>query len=474
MLAIMDRRRFVMTASAVALAKPTHAASLAGSELRDVTWIGADDAASAEYSTAYARTHVGIPARRALCASATGVQNAVRWARDQGLGFAVRSGGHCFAGLSQHSDLVIDQRQLNAIHFDAAAQTVTVGAGTHLGTLAHALAGKGASIPGGICPTVAMSGYALGGGIGYLGRRDGLLIDQLKSLKIVTAHGDLLTASATKNPDLFWACRGGGGGNFGIVTELTFRVQPIQPMHWVRMVEPADAVRTAEILFLWQHRVQTYPRHTTLHLRLTRRTDTTFLVLLEGLSGWSEDTLRTELAHLMRTSTDVAQHGMFTGTPAQLVQRMMPDAGNISSDLLSHSHLFDGPVGERGTLDILSELLNHPKGRVNLNIEPLGGAIADVAPDATAFVHRKTSFAVQSQILLQPSDDKAALMQANEAMRAVLQPLANGGVYVNYPDLTLVDWGRKYWGANLPRLKAIKRKYDPDAIFTHRHSLNHA
>ncbi|MEM1161157.1 MAG: BBE domain-containing protein, partial [Pseudomonadota bacterium] len=125
-------------------------------------------------------------------------------------------------------------------------------------------------------------------------------------------------------------------------------------------------------------------------------------------------------------------------------------------------------------LDILARLMEQPHGRVHLNIEPLGGAVADVAADATAFPHRQTSFAIQSQVLLRDGDDKKVLLASNEAMRWVLQPLANGGVYLNYPDLTLSDWGRRYWGSNLPRLKSIKARYDPDNVFTHAQSLERA
>ena len=470
----MNRREFILSASAAASTQPAFSKALDISGLRDVTLLRSDAPEAREYHRSYSRKPVGVPKLRALCSSEIGVSDTLRWAQEKSLGFAIRSGGHSFEGFSYHPDLVIDLRQMNTVRFDRNAQTVTVGPGAHLGTVARTLAKHNASVPGGICPTVAMSGYTLGGGIGYFGRRDGLLIDQLQSLRMITADGTPVTASAAKNPDLFWACRGGGGGNFGIVTEMTFRTQPAEPMQYVHLVEAVDAVRAAEILFLWQHNCQAYPRHTTLHLRITRRQDTNFLIVLEGLSGWDSDTLTQEISRLMRAPSSKIEHGLHAGTIANLTRRMMPEGHSISSEILSHSHLFNGPVGERGTLDILSDLLNHPNGRLHLNIEPLGGAISDVAPDATAFPHRTTSFVVQSQILLLPKDDRAAMAASNEAMREVLEPLSNQGVYVNYPDLKLKAWGQKYWGDNLPRLKAIKRKYDPDDVFDHAHSLNRA
>lgn len=398
----------------------------------------------------------------------------VRWARERNLGFAIRSGGHCFTGFSQHADLVIDLRELNMIRFEPDAGTVTIGAGALLGTVARYLAEHGVSVPGGICATVGMAGQTLGGGIGYFSRQGGLLADQLLSLRMVTAAGDLIDVSESRHPDLFWACRGAGNGNLGIVTDLRFRVASMPPMSLVRVVEPVEAVRAAEILYLWQHRCQLWPRHTVLHLRISKRTDTTFLIILEGLSGWPTGDLAEELSLVLRTTRERVLNDIHSGSFAKLTQRMMPSDVQIGGILLSHSHLFEEPVGERGTLDILSMLIGQPAGRVHLNIEPMGGAIADVAPDATAFPHRATSFSIQSQAFLRDDDDRDALIRSNEAMRQVLEPLATGGVYVNYPDLTLTGWGQKYWGENLPRLKAIKASYDPDTVFDHAQSIARA
>lgn len=422
----------------------------------------------------YSRAFDRVPGLRALCSTQDGVAQALKWARDTETGFAVRSGGHSFAGLSQHEDLVIDLRRMDDVRLDAAQGTVTVGAGATLGKVARTLARRNLSVPGGICAPVGMAGHTLGGGIGYFGRRDGLLSDQLESLRIVTANGELLNVSEDSHPDLFWACRGGGTGNFGIVTDLTLRVQRAQPMQWVRFTAPVGAIRAAETLFLWQHRAQTWPRHTVLHLRLAKQTGASFLITLEGLSGWSGEDLATELAILLRTTSDEVRRAIYSGTMSELIQRMMPSDAFIRADLLSHSHLYRGPMGERATLDVLSALLDHPAGRVNLNIEPLGGAVADKAPSATAFPHREASFAIQSQVILRESDDREALTASNEAMRSVLEAQATGGVYANYPDLSLSDWGRKYWGNNLPRLKEIKARHDPEAVFDHAHSIARA
>jgi len=211
-----------------------------------------------------------------------------------------------------------------------------------------------------------------------------------------------------------------------------------------------------------------------LHLRLAKQTGASFLITLEGLSGWSGDDLAAELAILLRTTTDDVQRAIYPSTMSELIQRMMPSDAFIRADLLNHSHLYNAPMGERATLDVLSTLLDHPAGRVNLNIEPLGGAVADKAPNATAFPHREASFVIQSQVILRDTDNREALTASNEAMRGVLEAQATGGVYANYPDLSLSDWGQKYWGNNLPRLKEIKARHDPETVFDHAHSIARA
>jgi FAD/FMN-containing dehydrogenase len=162
-----------------------------------------------------------------MCKNARAVSVIVDWCRSNNLPFAVRCGGHSYEGLSQSSSVVIDTRLLNSLTADAQMKTATVGAGASLGQLYQVIAPRGFAFPGGSCPTVGVSGHLLGGGYGYLARPFGLACDNVLSIDLVDPQGNQVHADAQENPDLFWACRGGGGGTFGIATRYELRLIPL-------------------------------------------------------------------------------------------------------------------------------------------------------------------------------------------------------------------------------------------------------
>src|SRR5687768_88665 len=166
----------------------------------------------------------------ARCAGVADVIDAVRFGRSNGLEVAVRSGGHSFPGLSVcDGGLVIDLSLMKGIRVDPEARTARAQAGVLLGELDRETQAFGLAVPAGIVTHTGLAGLTLGGGIGWLMRKYGLTIDQLLSVDIVTAEGELVKASETENADLFWGVRG-GGGNFGIVTEFEFRLNPVGPI----------------------------------------------------------------------------------------------------------------------------------------------------------------------------------------------------------------------------------------------------
>ena len=167
------------------------------------------------------------PGGVALCADTADVQAALAWARRYDVPFAARSGGHSYAGYCASRGLVISLAPMRSIRVDQRALTVTLGAGTRNRDLHEGLAGTGLAVPSGRCPTVGVSGLLLGGGFGFSSRHLGLTCDQLLETEVVTAAGEALRVSPLEQPDLFWACQGGGGGNFGINTGWTVRATPV-------------------------------------------------------------------------------------------------------------------------------------------------------------------------------------------------------------------------------------------------------
>ncbi len=164
------------------------------------------------------------PAGIAYVDNAHDVGTCLAFVRKFGVKFAARSGGHGYAGYSSSTGLIIDVENLKGVQISGT--TANVGAGTRLIDFYSELAAKGRAIPGGSCPTVGIAGLVLGGGVGVTGRAFGLTCDKLASLNIITANGQALTASPSSHSDLYWACRGGGGGNFGIATWFQFNTVP--------------------------------------------------------------------------------------------------------------------------------------------------------------------------------------------------------------------------------------------------------
>src|SRR5580704_14232450 len=163
-----------------------------------------------DYNASYSKRKQITPQVRVVASSPQAVGNTVRWATANGVSFAIRSGGHSYEGFSQNADLVIDVRGMAAIQLAADKQSVSIGSGASLGAVYSALEPSHLAIPAGSCFPVGVAGHSLGGGFGLLGRPFGLACDSIVSMEVVDASGEILTASAQENPDMFWALRGGG------------------------------------------------------------------------------------------------------------------------------------------------------------------------------------------------------------------------------------------------------------------------
>lgn len=473
----MTGRRRVLGMGLAALASPLVATSGRAQQLprtANLDWVFRSDAGAQEFVPGYNKQFWRVPERRALCGDADAVSAAIAWARDTDTNFALRSGGHCFMGFSQHDNLVIDTRRIDSIRYDPTSGDVHVGAGVRIGPLYRALAEHGRVLSGGTFGNVGIAGLTLGGGFGYRARRDGLTIDQLRSVDLVLADGRQVRADARNHPDLFWACRGGGGGQFAIATGFTFRTAPAGPEHWIRIVEVMDIRRAAETLFLWQRWTNQSPRHITTQMQIARRGASGFLVALSGLSGGDRDGLMQELTALLRRSEVLNDAYVVSGDSAALARQMNPGESVPKTDLLTHSHMFNRPMEGDEVKELIRVILAHPSSAADINIEAMGGAMADVAPGATAFPHRDAIFTIHLQAAIAEPGELAPKSAAIEALNAVLTPMATGGVYVNYPDLSLADYGRAYWGDNLGQLQAIKRKWDPGNMFDHAQSVARA
>jgi hypothetical protein len=403
--------------------------------------------------------------------SAQDVQNAVRWCVAKGVPMRARSGGHSYAGYSTVSNgVMLDLRKLNAIRVNKRGRYATVGAGCQLIDIYRALAAQGVTVPAGSCPSVGVSGVTLGGGMGLAARNFGLTTDNVLGVQLVTADGRLRQVNARNSRDLFWALRGGGGGNFGVVTQFTFRIHPIPSRAtYFNVTFPWSQAATA--IEAWQ----AWAPHTTSRI--------TSILHVNGGGGAS-----------------INANGQFFGSPGQLrglIRPLLSVRGarlttNISLGYFGLQMLLAGcatisypachTVGSsaRGTLpreafragsDYVSRPLSAAGRRAVVNaaeaagpaggsllFDSYGGAINQLHPNATAFVHRNELFCIQ---YFTSGGSSAWVGRA----RALMRPYVSGQAYQNYIDPNLKNWQQAYYGSNYQRLLAIRKKYDPHHFF---------
>jgi FAD/FMN-containing dehydrogenase len=393
----------------------------------------------------------------------------VDWARSNTLPFAVRSGGHSYEGFSQSASVVIDTRLMNAVDFDRTGRTMTVGAGATLGPVYEKIGAADFGFPGGSCPTVGIAGHALGGGFGLIGRPFGLACDSLQWLELVDPQGAIIEVDAQRNPDLFWAVRGGGGGTFGAVTRFRFAVYPISQVVLLGVSWQLSLARARRLFQAWQGWAPNAPDTITTFMRVRGLVSGKIDLHCAGQSTGTESELRRELRALF----DVAQ----PGSPPHI--RPM--------SFLSAARFFEGPPEEPAFFKAKSDYVTTPlddngTGALLTQLQQIrsvvaicdsyGGAINRIAPDATAFAHRAgTQFCIQYFSQWDNASTTDGRIARMRDLYAALRPFMSGGAYVNYCDLDLNDWPQAYWGANLPRLQQIKAAFDPGNIFRHAQSV---
>ena len=408
-----------------------------------------------------------------LIAGCTGVSDvlaAVRWARDTDLPVAVRSGGHSFPGLSVcDGGLVIDLGRMKGIRVDPAAGTVRVQAGVVLGELDRETQAFGMAVPAGIVTTTGVAGLTLGGGIGWLMRKYGLTIDQLLSVDLVTAGGELVRASADENPDLFWGVRG-AGGNFGIVTDFEFRLNPLGPI--IQAGPVAWAMEDSpEVLRFYRDWITTVPDELTT-IVVHRKAPASPMIPAElhgrrivmvgccyaGPLDEGEEVLRplkafgTPLFDMCGPKPFMALQSMLdAGFPKGWWYYFKScDVAELSDDVID--------ITVEHAMKISSPLTAFP-------IFQLGGAISRVGEDATAYSGRGAGHTININGTTPTADGFDAERDWVRTFWSALEP-HHTSVYVNF----LMDEGEDrirlaYGDARYERLKALKRQYDPDNFF---------
>jgi FAD/FMN-containing dehydrogenase len=421
------------------------------------------------------------PAAVVMCRSAEDVAATLAFARRIELRIGIRSGGHSVAGRSSTDGIVIDVTPMCAVAFKAGL--ATVGSGVRLGALYDALAEYGRTIPAGCGPSVGIAGLTLGGGIGVLGRKYGLTCDHLLGAQIVLADGRIVECDEHRHGDLFWALRGAGGGNFGIVTSFVFRTVPAPPMTVFHLAWSFD--HAVDLVQAWQEWAPAGPDEldATVHLRVPSNGAPSRVEVFGAFVGGETDAVEClqDLIARARVEPNAAHHRLLAFREAKraleegglLVDRGEAAAANKQQgvgELFTQSEFFRRPLPPDAITDLVANLTRGEAGGGSREVAflPWGGAYNRTRADATAFPHRGELFLVQHLLEL-TSHGSASERDSGRAWLArswsLLQPWGSGGVYPNFPDPDLEDWEHAYFGQNYDRLVEVKAAYDPENFF---------
>jgi FAD/FMN-containing dehydrogenase len=409
-----------------------------------------------------------LPDAVAQPVNATDVRDAIRFCTEHCVQVRARSGGHSYGGYSTAScGVVLDLRRLDRITVDQGSGTATIEAGAQLIDVYGALAARGLTLPGGSCPSVGIAGATLGGGFGLAARHFGLTIDSLVAVEIVTADGQLRSVDAASDPDLLWALKGGGGGNFGIVTAFSFathRMPSSSTFFEVTWPWPA----AGEAIDAWQNWA---PRATDAVTSILHVESSGPRIFATGqYIGQSDQVAAVVKPLLGATGASLAVN---TELPYLEIQRLL---AGCEGRTVADRHTSDAALGgvmPRATFNAKSDYVTRPlpaagraamiaavehPGAGDLLCDAYGGAIAQVGPGATAFVHRDPLFCIQYY-------GAGAGAEWIEQAWTRLRPFVSGMAYQNYIDPALNGWQQAYYGKNLVRLEATRKRVDPHHFF---------
>jgi FAD binding domain/Berberine and berberine like len=385
----------------------------------------------------------------------------VAWGRKHGVRLVPRCGGHSYGGYSTTSSgVVVDVTRMNYVQ-PRPGGTAFVGAGALLIDVYSTLWAQHRMIPGGSCPTVGISGFTLGGGHGFSSRKFGLGCDNVKQVTIVTADGQVRVCNAHQNADLYWACRGGGGGNFGIVTNFTFKTHAVDGVSTFSIRWPWSDAEAA--FAAWQAWAPHAPRN--LGLSVMALSSSGPSITATGQFFGPTEALRSLIRPLAevgsptvsvvpRTFFEAVLHYASCG-PLSQCHTPPREAFKSKSDYARH------PFSAAGIKAMVRGIETFGSGAVILLLDSYGGAINAVPKAATAFVHRNMLFSMQYHA----TPGSPANIRALNGFYKAMRPYVSGFAYQNYIDPQLKRWPHAYYGSNYARLVAVKRKYDPTNFF---------
>ena len=399
------------------------------------------------------------------------VVNAITWARQNDVALRARSGRHCLEGWSNVSGgIVIDVSEMKSAQLDPASQTVTVAAGLTQGEAVKTLGVQGFAVPTGGEATVGLAGATLGGGLGFLTRNFGMACDNLLGAEVVVPWGAdgarAITVDQNNNPDLLWALRGAGNGNFGIVTSFTYKMYPLTQVSFLEA--KWDGLEDLRGVFdAWQRQAPTTDLRLTSVLDIGPEGLDLLAVLQSGLPGEAKQLLAPVLS-VGKPDVSV-QSGSWVDTFAGL-QPPSKSAVEKAKNWKFFSQFITEPYPTEA-IDLVGRFMKDAPADVSdYFCSSLGGAMKTAPPGGSAFVHRDALFYAEPGAGWSGDHITAEAHAWVAEFSQALRPYVNGA-YVNVPNRGMVHWETAYWGDHYARLREIKAKYDPDNVFQYEQSI---
>jgi FAD/FMN-containing dehydrogenase len=395
------------------------------------------------------------------------VINAIKWARCNDIPIRIRSGRHNYEGLSvRDGGIIIDVSEMKRVEIDRTGNTATIQTGLRDYQMAQLLGEQGLVVPPGLCPTTGIAGFTLGGGQSSLSRPWGLAIDNLIEAEIVLSDGCVLHASKEEHADLFWALRGGGGGNFGVCTSFRFRTRPLETVAYTQISWPIENLRP--VLQSWQN--YTLPNaDKRLTPLLTIASGESTLLMMQGVFLGTSEALRALLQPLINSAAPDSIYIEEIPWLEAAAKIAATQPGNPEPFKSVGPFLYQLLPDE--AIDIIERFISEPPtSSVSVFFHGLGGAVAEVPNKDTAYYYRKALSNISYfSTWNTPEEAESGINWVGDFRKAML-PYTKG-VYVNTPDLSICNWPKAYYGSNFQRLTQVKAKYDPDNIFRYPQSI---
>lgn len=388
--------------------------------------------------------------------------------------FCIRSGGHSTAGYSVvDKGIVIDVSVLSYVSIDAANSLVTVGPGTNFDTLNGALNSTNFHVPSGECGDVCVGGFVQGGGYGYTSRCFGVQSDCVVAFRVMLYNGGIVVANSTTNSDLYWAMRGGTGGNFGVVLSVTYQMFVV-PSVWAYSIQWSIDDAAAALLEMQTNYMLTGVKELGATINLGFNGSTPVL-LMQGMYVGSAAAGKQALSSLLSLGSadlDVDISGKYGAMDSYLDTHPYsipnPPAGSKEDKLAGY---IEKPLTLADWQAIVKYELTAPNLNNTAIIEPYGGAINAFPVSGSAFVHRKAAMDFFVDVFWVNDADRQQNVDWLKGFWKLMQPYLNGHVYQNYPHRGLADFQNAYWGSAYPRLTQVKAKYDPNNVFNFQQSI---